>query len=217
MPRGLRYAVMAAAMALASLAGSTTPGTAAPETTSAKPLALGQFTKHRAHTRKKHVRPHRSAKKHRTSTESRTKAKTVSSKSDTTKNAKDESRLPSSVADARAEVPNDNPAQENPAPDTSTLTEADKTAVERPLAAPPAQGVEVTTSDQLNEIDRAVAEPEPQHAMTLALAQMPEPTESVSEGGIWGSASLVGKIFIAIGVLLTFASAARMLWPQRTT
>ena len=91
-----------------------------------------------------------------------------------------------------------------------TLTEADKAAT---TGISP-NSVQVTTSDQLNDMDRDAAAPEP---ATVALAQISQPAAvSTHDESAWGSASLIGKIFIAFGVMLTLASAARMLWPQRT-
>jgi hypothetical protein len=63
-------------------------------------------------------------------------------------------------------------------------------------------------------MDRDAAAPAASPApTTVALAQMPEPAlaSASNESGAWGSASLIGKIFIAFGLMLTLASAARML------
>jgi hypothetical protein len=219
MPRGFRYALIVSAMAFAWLAGNVGPGQAAPQAeaaaSSAKPLALGKFTKHR----KKHVRHHtRSSRKHQASAKSSKADKSDEAKvasdaksaSDAKTDMKAAAPLPPSVADARAEVNND--GQERPmsaTSDPSTLTEADK-AVTTGISS----GVQVMTSDQLNDMDRDVAAPAASPApTTVALAQMPEPTlaSASNESGAWGSASLIGKIFIAFGLMLTLASAARML------
>jgi hypothetical protein len=224
MPRGFRYALIVSAMAFAWLAGNVGPGQAAPQAeaaaSSAKPLALGKFTKHR----KKHVRHHtRSSRKHQASAKAdkSSKADKNADKGDEAKVASDaktgmkaSAPLPPSVADARAEVNNDGQerllsAQDNATSDPSTLTEADK-AVTTGISS----GVQVTTSDQLNDMDRDAAAPAASPApTTVALAQMPEPAlaSASNESGAWGSASLIGKIFIAFGVMLTLASAARML------
>ena len=226
MPRGFRYALIVSAMAFAWLAGNVGPGQAAPQAeaaaSSAKPLALGKFTKHR----KKHVRHHtRSSRKHQASAKADKSSKTdksdeakvasdAKSASDAKTDTKAAAPLPPSVADARAEVNNDGQerllsAQDNATSDPSTLTEADK-AVTTGISS----GVQVMTSDQLNDMDRDVAAPAASPApTTVALAQMPEPTlaSASNESGAWGSASLIGKIFIAFGLMLTLASAARML------
>jgi hypothetical protein len=207
-------------MAFAWVAGNPSPSQAAPQgdaaATSAKPLALGKFTKHR----KKHVRHRaRTSRKHH----HQASAKTSSSKADKHDEAKadktkaDETTadkaLPPSVANARAELTSNTPeqplaAQDAPI-DSSTLTEADKTATTG--IAP--SGVQITTSDQLNDMDRDAATPAASPApATVALAQISQPAvASAGEESAWGSASLIGKIFIAFGVMLTLASAARMI------
>jgi hypothetical protein len=224
MPRGFRYALIVSAMAFAWLAGNVGPGQAAPQTeaaaSNAKPLALGKFTKHR----KKHVRHHtRSSRKHQASAKAdkSSKADKNADKSEEAKVVSDAKAdmkaaapLSPSVANARAELTNDGrerpiSAQENATSGPSTLTEADK-AVTTGISS----GVQVTTSDQLNDMDRDAAAPAISPApTTVALAQMPEPAlaSASNESGAWGSASLIGKIFIAFGLMLTLASAARML------
>jgi hypothetical protein len=222
MSRGIRYALIVTAMAFAWVAGSPAPSQAAPQgdaaATSSKPLALGKFTKHRKKRARHHVRPSR---KHH---QPRSKASSRSDTHDEAKVDKTEADkpLPPSVANAHAELTGDTPDQPPVATDStadaSTLTEADKAATTG--IAP--NGVQVTTSDQLNEMDRDAAAPAatpaaPPEPATVALAQIAQPAVvSANEESAWSSASLIGKIFIAFGVMLTLASAARMLWPQRT-
>ena len=218
MSRGIRYALIVTAMAFAWVAGSPSPSQAAPQeaaTTSAKPLALGKFTKHR----KKRVRHHvRSSRKHHHQASARTSSK--ADKYDETKSAgtnadeaKVDKSLPPSVANAHAELTSDNQEQlltaQDATADSSTLTEADKAATTG--IAP--DGVQITTSDQLNEMDRDAAAPAtPSEPATVALAQISQPAvASAGEDSPWGAASLIGKIFIAFGVMLTLASAARMI------
>jgi len=205
-------------MAFAWLAGNAAPSQAAPQgasASSAKPFALGKFTKHR----KKHVRHHaRSSKKHQASA----KAPSRPGKDDNTEpttEAEADASLPPSVANARAELTSPPPEQpmfaQNMMPGSSTLTDTDKAAT----AEPAPSGVEVTTSDQLNDMDRDAAAPAtPPEPTTVALAQIAQPAAaSVSNDSAWSGASLIGKIFIAFGLMLTLVSAARMLWPQRAT
>jgi hypothetical protein len=68
----------------------------------------------------------------------------------------------------------------------------------------------VAAADQLNDVDRglqegqataAVANPPPAPAATMAMT---------SDSTVWDQTSLMGKIFIGFGALLTMASAARM-------
>ena len=71
---------------------------------------------------------------------------------------------------------------------------------------------EVVASDQLNELDRAAEEQPP---LTLAKATIDTPpaaapSATVENSKPWEQTSMIGKVFIALGGLLTLASAARM-------
>lgn len=88
-----------------------------------------------------------------------------------------------------------------PAPSATTSTE-DSSHTEQ-----------VVASDQLNDLDRA-AESQPPLTLAKATLDTPpaaEPTATVENGSKpWEQTSMVGKVFIALGGLLTLASAARM-------
>lgn len=84
---------------------------------------------------------------------------------------------------------------------------------ERPAESQGAVSVQMAEADQLNEVDKAIKEPTPPSQTTVAVA----PTRSlatakpaIEENSTWDQTSLIGKIFIAFGALLTVASAARM-------
>lgn len=74
--------------------------------------------------------------------------------------------------------------------------------------------------DQLNDLDRALPQDNPpaQKAVIAAVDAQPRPTASSTTAtsassepnSAWDQSSLIGKIFIGVGALLTFASAARM-------
>jgi hypothetical protein len=73
--------------------------------------------------------------------------------------------------------------------------------------------MKVVEADQLNDVDKTLQEPTPPSQTTVAVA----PTKPVNtakvvaqETSTWDQTSLIGKIFIAFGALLTVASAARM-------
>lgn len=74
-----------------------------------------------------------------------------------------------------------------------------------------APAAEVVASDQLNELDRAAEEKPP---LTLAKATIDTPPAvaptTVENSKPWEQTSMIGKVFIALGGLLTLASAARM-------
>jgi hypothetical protein len=85
--------------------------------------------------------------------------------------------------------------------------------------AQPAPPTDVVSADQLNDVDRALHEsapPAPTAAMAAAATPDPTPAPakpaatSSAESSAWDQTSLIGKIFIGFGALLTMASAARM-------
>ncbi|WP_249166588.1 hypothetical protein [Bradyrhizobium sp. JYMT SZCCT0428] len=71
----------------------------------------------------------------------------------------------------------------------------------------------VVSSDQLNDVDRALQQNPATQTVAMAAAK-PAPAAPVlassNESSTWDQTSLIGKIFIAFGALLTMASAARM-------
>ena len=76
-----------------------------------------------------------------------------------------------------------------------------------------AHAEQVVASDQLNELDRAA---ESQPPLTLAKATIDTPEAAAPAATVensskpWEQTSMIGKVFIALGGLLTLASAARM-------
>jgi hypothetical protein len=89
-----------------------------------------------------------------------------------------------------------------------------QTAPDNAADAQPAADTQVVSADQLNDVDRALHEgmrPAPTLAMVAAEAPAaPVTAASSNESSTWDQTSLIGKIFIAFGGLLTLASAARM-------
>ena len=73
---------------------------------------------------------------------------------------------------------------------------------------------QVVEPDQLNDIDRALQQDSPpaQKAVIAATEAQPRPAPVMasSQSSAWDQSSLIGKIFIGVGTLLTLASAARM-------
>jgi hypothetical protein len=101
-----------------------------------------------------------------------------------------------------------------------------------PAAAPPpaAASPAVVAPDQLNDVDRALQETQTPSAAQAQTQAAPAPSQTVAmattaikagppaqppaaasnDSSTWDQTSLIGKIFIAFGALLTIASAARM-------
>ncbi|MCC8939734.1 hypothetical protein H8A99_25515 [Bradyrhizobium sp. Arg68] len=132
--------------------------------------------------------------------------------------------IPASVANANAELTSGDNATAMPAQANGVLAAADK----------PADDGSVVASDQLNDVDRALqreqpAEPQQQAQQQTTQPQMAQqetppvqpqaaaaappkqaPVLASSESSSLDQTSLIGKIFIGFGALLTVASAARM-------
>jgi hypothetical protein len=67
----------------------------------------------------------------------------------------------------------------------------------------------VVASDQLNDVDRTLQDSSSTAAATMSSSPAPAATMT-GESTVWDHTSLIGKIFIGFGALLTMASAARM-------
>jgi hypothetical protein len=128
-----------------------------------------------------------------------------------------QSAIPASIANANAQLA----AAELPADLDSVSTKASnmlrtmaaKQGDSADAAAPaPAANTELVSADQLNDVDRALSDSKSDKApaATLAIAAAPAPVIASTDDSTWGQTSLIGKIFIAFGGLLTLASAARM-------
>jgi hypothetical protein len=80
----------------------------------------------------------------------------------------------------------------------------------------PAAESEVVSADQLNDVDRALRGTPPAPILLMAAAEAPAApaapvtAASSNESSAWDQTSLIGKIFIGFGALLTMASAVRM-------
>ncbi len=117
-----------------------------------------------------------------------------------------ELRVQMAATDARA-------GTAKPAVDTAASAQAPQTAAgERQ----PTEG-QVAASDQLNDTDRALREAAPPAASSPSVpvaSNEASAQRTVAMAGddhsAWDETSLIGKVFIAFGTLLTVASAARM-------
>ncbi|WP_454618032.1 hypothetical protein [Bradyrhizobium cenepequi] len=127
--------------------------------------------------------------------------------------------LPASVANAKAELTPNVPADNASAMSAKANTLL--AASDKPDEAKEAGDADVVASDQLNEVDRALQESQSQNqpaaqpqqaapAVAMTTAQAPAAPVASADNSTWDRTSLIGKIFIAAGALLTMASAARM-------
>ncbi|MFK4628908.1 putative membrane protein [Bradyrhizobium elkanii] len=129
--------------------------------------------------------------------------------------------IPATVANANAELTSgDDNAAATPVKANALIAAADKPADQ--------SDGNVVASDQLNDVDRALQQeqpaeqPQPAQPQTAqqeappaqppvaVAAPKPAPVLASSDSASWDQTSLIGKIFIGFGALLTVASAARM-------
>lgn len=190
------------------------------ESVAGPPVALNKFAKK--------SRPWKRVSWPRKSVKVAAKASTDNAKPSRIKKAIDtdaadddtQSAIPLSVANANAQLA----AADLPADTNSVSAKASnmlRTMAARqgdsgePQAPAPAANAELVSADQLNEVDRALSDSKSDDrdkapAATLAMAVAQAPVLASTDDSAWGQTSLIGKIFIAFGGLLTLASAARM-------
>jgi hypothetical protein len=197
------------------------------EAAAGPPVALNKFVKKTRHW--KHVSSQRKSVKvaSRDSTErAKTSEKKISKRKALEADAalNDDGgapSLPPAVANANAQL-----ASADGAADSATALSSqarDRLQVmaanqSDPQAPSPAENTDLVAADQLNDVDRALSEntndkdKAPSATLAMAVAQAPAQTQAAvsTDDSAWGQTSLIGKIFIAFGGLLTLASAARM-------
>jgi hypothetical protein len=124
------------------------------------------------------------------------------------------SAIPASVANANAQL-----TAEASADSASAMSAKANTLLAGADGQPSADG-QVVSSDQLNDVDRALQQSQPATpgapaTQTVAMAPIRAASASPAlassnDSSTWDQTSLIGKIFIGFGALLTMASAARM-------
>jgi hypothetical protein len=140
-------------------------------------------------------------------------------KADDDKDTDDKTLIADAAADSNKALPDIPPAVAN-ANAQMLLAGAQLSAAaaipdgtEAAAAAPDNAGASNETkmaaaSDQLNDTDRTLQEASSTTAAPASSA--PAPATMTGESTVWDNTSLIGKIFIGFGALLTAASAARM-------
>jgi hypothetical protein len=124
--------------------------------------------------------------------------------------------IPPSVANANAQLPSSDVPDGSARAMSMRASNILQAAPNNPADAQPATETQVVSADQLNDVDRALHESTPA-APTQATASAEAPVARAApvvagsgESSTWDQTSLIGKIFIGFGALLTVASAARM-------
>lgn len=202
----------------------TTTASAKPENSA--PVVLSKYAKHSAHPGKSYA--------HRKSS---TVAQKPSDKKDLDKQDPDKqvpdkkdapaeataagdsdtsSAIPPTVANANAQMaPTQMAATDVPGGNARAMSaRASEILQAAPAGAQTNVDAQMVAADQLNDVDRALHEGSPP-ALVMASAdtQATAPvmaSSSGNDGSTWDQTSLIGKIFIGFGALLTMASAARM-------
>ncbi len=125
--------------------------------------------------------------------------------------------IPPSVANANAQLASaDTPSGAAAKAMTARASNIVQNPPDNAADAQPTAESQVVAADQLNDLDRALQETKPPaRSIKLASAETPAApaapvVASSNESSTWDQTSLIGKIFIAFGGLLTLASAARM-------
>lgn len=111
------------------------------------------------------------------------------------------------IAEARAEMTTADAGAASP-DGTQGEKATSASSAENVTAGPSESGIQLVAPDELNELDRAADSPSSpllSPAVANARAEMREDQSSA-----WAQTSTIGKAFIVVGVMLTFASAARM-------
>jgi len=219
-----RSALLLAAGLFVCLAETSQAAAAADDATAAAPseTAGTPVTLHKSVRRGSH---HWRKSAHRRSGKVALKASSGNKTADAADDGDHSSAIPPSVAGANAQMI----SAQITSPDTPTANATKAMAArandilqavpDKPADASSAAGArsdgQVVAADQLNDVDRALRESTPPAApLAVASAETPAaPAEAVAasnQSTAWDQTSLIGKIFIGFGALLTMASAARM-------
>ena len=180
----------------------------ATESATGAPVALNKFTKHRS---KKQAAVSSKSEKAAAKPADAKKA----DEADAAQDAAASPNIPASVANANAQLqagdtPADNALKIAAAQaDNALKTAKQNDQAQNDQAKAPAANAELVSADQLNEVDRSLSD-DKAPAPTLSMAVAQTPAVARNSDSSWDQASLIGKVFIAFGGLLTFASAARM-------
>jgi hypothetical protein len=205
-----------------SQAAGTDDTTASPKSESTAPTApvvLSKFTKHSAHHGKSYAQRKSSKVAEKPSDKKDAPADVAADGSDnssaitpTVANANAQMAQMASTQMAATDVPGGNAKAMS-----ARANEIRQAAPSNPADPQTNVDSQMVAADQLNDVDRALHESNPP-ALVMAKADTPDTSDaapvmastSSNEGSTWDQTSLIGKIFIGFGALLTMASAARM-------
>jgi len=195
------------------------PSQAADDANNTAAPVVTPVVKHSAHHLKKYAH-HESSKEAKRPSDSK---KTADAAAREPGPALPSPQLPPSVANANAQLTTDTPASQDAKAMTERANNIVQAAADNTAAAQPVADSPVVAPDQLNDVDRALAAAPAQAEAAVAPVDTPQATTpanpanppavvvaSSNGDSTWDQTSLIGKIFIGFGALLTLASAARM-------
>jgi hypothetical protein len=178
------------------------------ENAAGTPIALNKYAKHSARHGKTYA--HRSSSKEALKSPTADKA----AGDDDADNSSAAPTIPQSVANANAQLPSgDSPTRDAAQAMSARANDLLQNAQDSAADAQPAALTQVVSADQLNDVDRALQSTSAAPAQAAASAEPPATpvvANSSGESSTWDQTSLIGRIFIGFGALLTMASAARM-------
>ena len=180
------------------------------ENAAGAPVALNKYVKHSAHHGKSYAQ--RSSSKEALKPPIGDKA--AVNGADDGDNSSAAPVIPQSVANANAQLPSgDTPTRDATQAMSARANDLLQNAQDSTADAQPAAETKVVSADQLNDVDRALQSASAAPAQTTASTEPPAAPVTASSNGessTWDQTSLIGRIFIGFGALLTMASAARM-------
>jgi hypothetical protein len=179
------------------------------ESAAGAPIALNKYTKRSARHSRKYAH-HKSDNVELKSTAGKKDAAADVAADDGNNSSALPSAIPASVANANARLASADTPVGSAKAMSARANNILQAAADTPAQVQPARDSPVVSADQLNDVDRALHESNPPAAATVAMAPAPVVTAASNESSTWDQTSLIGKIFIGFGALLTMASAARM-------
>ena len=197
------------AAAVADTAGYTAARSKSDNTAGA-PIALNKYAKHGS----RHWKSYANRKSSKVALKSST-AKNAAATDVADNDGDSLSAIPPWVANANAQLASADTPTGTVKAMSARANEILQNAPDKPADAQPVAESEVVSADQLNDVDRALREGMPP-TLALASAELPAApvapmmAASSNENSAWDQTSLIGKIFIGFGALLTMASAVRM-------
>jgi hypothetical protein len=206
----------------AAVGTDTTTASAKPE--SSAPVVLSKYAKHSAHHGKSYAHRKSSTVAQKPSDKKGLDQKDLDKKDLPTDAAAGDndnsSAIPPTVANANAQMAPTQMAatqvtsNDVPGGNAKAMSARASEILQAAPADARATDTQVVAADQLNDVDRALHQGGPP-ALVMASADTPAAAPVMAssggnDGSTWDQTSLIGKIFIGFGALLTMASAARM-------